>query len=344
MSNENSVTTAPKKRGRKTKQELINIISGGGDESVATAIAAPPSSSTSSAAVEASASDTSTQPQRSRRGRKPNSSKIIENINTIQVASNFHNFGSKNATLPSVILHLKCRITDTLQNNDYKFCDITHQNNSLLSFASTSNLANLNYSMLPQYEPLDSEMSNPIIPDVKSHGKDASSNDTNSIPYSSKYQTHELNKKINHLDFIINSQIEIKQSACFWCTESFDNTAIHIPKCQKDGVYEVYGNFCSLECAVAHLISTVKHKSVLAEQYTLLHQLYLDTSPNLKTHIKPAPEPRYMLDKFLGNLSIEEYRSLHALNRHFILLDKPIKKVSPEYHEEYNGNGVVVKQ
>jgi len=91
-----------------------------------------------------------------------------------------------------------------------------------------------------------------------------------------------------------------------------------------------------LECAAAYLIKNADHQSVIMEQYALLHALYLDYQPNTCNCIKPAPEPRYMLDKYLGNLSIEEYRTLNSSGRHFILLDKPISKMTPEYHEEYS--------
>ena len=35
---------------------------------------------------------------------------------------------------------------------------------------------------------------------------------------------------------------------------------------------------------------------------------------NYEKNIKPAPNPHYMLERYCGNLSIQEYRSLHFLH------------------------------
>ena len=49
------------------------------------------------------------------------------------------------------------------------------------------------------------------------------------------------------------NNISDKCSACFWCTYEFDNPAIYIPKQYNNGMLEVYGCFCSPECACAYL-------------------------------------------------------------------------------------------
>jgi hypothetical protein len=41
-----------------------------------------------------------------------------------------------------------------------------------------------------------------------------------------------------------------------------------------------------------------------------------------------------MLDKFYGNLTIQEYRSLLKNDRLFLVVDKPLTKVFPELHED----------
>ena len=42
----------------------------------------------------------------------------------------------------------------------------------------------------------------------------------------------------------------------------------------------------------------------------------------------------YLLDKFYGNLSINEYRELLSKNRLFMVIDKPLTQVLPEIHED----------
>jgi hypothetical protein len=51
-------------------------------------------------------------------------------------------------------------------------------------------------------------------------------------------------------------------------------------------------------------------------------------------NIKPAPDPHYMLEKFCGNLNIQEYRSLLRNERLFIIVDKPLTRILPELHED----------
>jgi hypothetical protein len=41
-----------------------------------------------------------------------------------------------------------------------------------------------------------------------------------------------------------------------------------------------------------------------------------------------------MLDKFYGNLSIQEYRSLLRNERLFLIVDKPLTRILPELHED----------
>ena len=53
-------------------------------------------------------------------------------------------------------------------------------------------------------------------------------------------------------------------------------------------------------------------------------------------NIKPAPNPFYTLDKYYGNLSIDEYRKLLNNERILMIVDKPMTKVLPELYEENN--------
>ena len=45
------------------------------------------------------------------------------------------------------------------------------------------------------------------------------------------------------------------------------------------------------------------------ERYALLNNIYGKVY-NYETNIKPAPSPFYTLDKYYGNLTIQEYRKL----------------------------------
>jgi hypothetical protein len=41
-----------------------------------------------------------------------------------------------------------------------------------------------------------------------------------------------------------------------------------------------------------------------------------------------------MLEKYYGNLSIQEYRSLLRNERLFLIVDKPLTRILPELHED----------
>ena len=43
-----------------------------------------------------------------------------------------------------------------------------------------------------------------------------------------------------------------------------------------------------------------------------------------------------MLEKFYGNLSIEEYRKLLKNERLILVVDKPLTRILPELHEDNN--------
>jgi hypothetical protein len=93
--------------------------------------------------------------------------------------------------------------------------------------------------------------------------------------------------------------------ACFWCAHTFDNQPCIVPEREVQGVYKVYGNFCTPECAIAYLLNESLDPHVRWERMALLNRLY-DTEVSGK--IYPAP-PRESLAHFGGVLTIESYRS-----------------------------------
>ncbi len=57
---------------------------------------------------------------------------------------------------------------------------------------------------------------------------------------------------------------------------------------------------------------------------------------NYNKEIKPAPNPYYTLNKYYGNLTIQEYRQLLEYDRLILVIDKPLTKIYPELHEDNN--------
>jgi hypothetical protein len=250
-----------------------------------------------------------------KRGRKPKGGKIIQ-----QVVSNYN----EKVERPNVILHLKCSMKD-LQNMT-ESCLIESFN-----FSNKNNLSYdlLNSNVIPKtYN--ETKMMNQATIDV-----DYDSNDDDDDVYNKdKDSSKELCRKLKQLEHNLHiNHINNKKSACFWCTYDFDNPAIYIPKHFINDSYHVYGCFCSPECSVAYLMNESIDSSAKSERYHLLNHIYTKIY-EYKKNIKPAPNPYYMLEKFCGNLTIQEYRSLLRNERLFLIVDKPLTRILPELHED----------
>lgn len=257
-----------------------------------------------------------------KRGRKPKGGKIIQ-----QVVSNNNNKESK----PNIILHLKCFLKDL-------------QSTTLLGSIDSFNFSGkneINYEIITTNEtmikPINSNNSN----NSNNNTNNTSFNDnTNNNDYEDDYIKNKDNdikdvwKKLKVLEHNLHiNNISDKKSACFWCTYDFDNPPIYIPKHFIKDSYHVYGCFCSPECATAHLMEENIDSSSKFERYHLINHVYSKIY-DYKKNIKPAPNPFYLLDKYYGNLTIQEYRSLLRNERLFLVVDKPLTRILPELHED----------
>ena len=252
-----------------------------------------------------------------KRGRKPKGGKIVQ-----QLIANENN----NENKINIILHLKCSLKDLQSNNDspleyYNFINDFHyeflKNESLKSEISSHQNVNDSYDI--SSDSLNLEKNNYSI-DYFDKGE--------------KNKKRELWNKIKQLQYNLHiNNTSNKKSACFWCTYDFDNPPIYIPKHYINNSYHVYGCFCSPECSVAYLMEENIDHSVKFERYHLLNHLYCKIY-NYNKNIKPAPKPHYLLDKFFGNLTIQEYRNLLQNERLFLVVDKPLTRILPELHED----------
>lgn len=244
-----------------------------------------------------------------KRGRKPKGGKILPAQIQISVESK----EKKN-----IILHLKCTSKDieTFQN------DSLHEINTFNNFSNLYDISN---------EPLNMnlcvETTSSILPE-----KNISNENSNSIK--------NIYNKIKDLELNLHYNKNINnKSACFWDTCEFNSPPIYIPKNIVNGMYHVYGCFCSPECASAYLLQEKIDDSVKYERYSLLNNLY--SKIFLKNKINPAPDPRYVLNKFMGNLTIDEYRQHMQFGKQTLLVvDKPLTNIMPEIHK-YNDNFIV---
>lgn len=259
-------------------------------------------------------------PPPKKRGRKPKGGKIInkEPINTVIASENKQN----------IILHLKCN-SNSLNKNGCTMFSASNYNPiinepSSFNLNKNSKINNLNYQNIIQNN-IDKKVENKVIRVLEQ--KEEIKEDINIKEVWQKLEILKRNLK--------NNSISDKRSSCFWCTYNFDNPPIHIPKKIVNGSYEVYGCFCSPECAVSYLKNENIDSSTLWERYALLNNIY-GKIYNYSKNIKPAPDPFYTLEKYYGNLSIQEYRQLLKNENLLMVVDKPMTKILPELYEENN--------
>ena len=270
----------------------------------------------------------STIPTVKKRGRKPKGGKII--MQTIEPLPPLIISNSKS----SVVLHLKCFLNQLNKPNNPPISDCN--NEQFYHCASKSNVVlNYNLNSTSNLEGLEvgvgTGLMNPILDSQCPINNENETENLNSTIDLSSVKSQELNAKLKVLETQLHHNNINKSSACFWCSFDFETNAIYIPKYIIKNTYHVYGCFCSPECAVASLMNDNLDSSTKFERYALLNNLYGSILGNTK-NFSPAPNPHYILDRYYGNLSINEYRSLFKSNKHIFIIDKPLTKIMPELH------------
>ena len=295
-----------------------------------------------------------------KRGRKPKGGKLVVKNAVLEDSSD---------TIPNIILHLKCSLKDLdvyKQKHNKMISETLNYDPDIPPDIMTYNVSEQKTNGLP-YSSIDSaspiSIAAPIsnnrgtgLPDIR----DVAYIERNSITQSymcSKCNSYEgkdtqnsgsgqkedsyhevSNKNIANklkrlkIDLYKNSLLD-KKSACFWCTYEYDSQVCFIPKYEIDGSICGYGSFCRPECAVAFLMKESIDDSTKFERYHLLNQIYSKVN-DFKTNVKPAPDPHYLLDKFYGNLTIQEYRKLLNTDHIMLVIDKPLTRILPELHED----------
>jgi len=263
-----------------------------------------------------------------KRGRKPKGGKIIQQA--IPVDSQIND-------KPNVILHLKCSMKDlqnSMNSNSVESYAFNAKNNLCYDVIGSENINSVNTYFNDKTNMTSNSLktvnngANNCFNDYSYDDDDDDDNNTN------KDATKEIWKKLKQLEHNLHvNNVNNKKSACFWDSCDFDNPPIYIPKHFINGTYHVYGCFCSPECGVAYLMNENIDSSTKFERYHLFNHIYTKIY-DYKKNIKPSPNPHYMLEKFYGNLSIQEYRSLLRNERLFIIVDKPLTRILPELHDD----------
>ena len=305
-------TIVRKKRGRKKKSDIL--------------------------AAELEAAGLPQQPEEpavpKKRGRKPKGGKIITKLAIPQLEVN---------PVANIILHLKCSMNDILDTNDSAPSHITdpleylpNPPPTVVAYIPDEQNTFSTYSMTgttnkPKPEVLtNTEPSQQYVCSVcnKEPTRQLGCDDDDEI------NMKELNMKLKLLKHQLHKNLnQDKKSACFWCTYEYDNPPCYIPKFEDTNEIGGYGSFCRPECAVAYLLKENIDDSVIFERYQLLNKFYGKVY-NYAKNIKPAPDPHYLLDKFYGNMTIQEYRKLLSTEHMLLVIEKPMTRILPELHDD----------
>jgi|UniRef100_A0A6C0DQB1 hypothetical protein len=156
------------------------------------------------------------------------------------------------------------------------------------------------------------------------------------ISYSDILNTVERNTERFNTDLLkdVLSKVRVEQysqhTACFWCCHTFSWVSCILPISYDvyNNIYSCEGNFCSPECALAHLYADNKIPDAAKwNRHALLNHLYADL---YKTRaLSPAP-PRSLLRLFGGQLDIEQYRDYITGDNYIVLAEvHPIRLIFP---------------
>lgn len=271
--------------------------------------------------------------QPKKRGRKPKGGKIIKSEQYI------HEEVIEEKT---IIMHLKCKLSDLIDDTSItnQIDNYNPNINNFEPYQEPNNFELFSKNNENNYEVIDNKdeqyIQHNIIdkrqpPQIAEHSN--SSNNTNN--YNKETEKKIINSKLKELEQNLNSNNVKNESSCFWCTYDFNSMPIHIPSLYFKGKYDVYGCFCSPECACSYLFRENIDDNTKFERYQLLNYVY-GKIYNYNKNIKPAPNPYYTLNKYHGNLSIQEYRQLLEYDRLLLVIDKPLTKIYPELHEDNN--------
>jgi len=251
-----------------------------------------------------------------KRGRKPKGGKIISKI---EEPTNNHILTN------NVILHLKCSMTDIIDNS----------------------VTELKYKPdVPSIKTIETDNTFSYINPANGLNDDAYNNTENGCPLcKSKEITHnnnndddinikDLDDKLKSLKIkLYNNVLPNVKSSCFWCTCSYDTPLCVIPNEITNDEIIGYGSFCRPECAVSFLFKENIDDALKFERYQLLNSIYSKVY-NYSKNIKPAPDPYYLLDKFYGTMTIQEYRKILGSQHLLLVIDKPMTRTLPELHED----------
>lgn len=118
--------------------------------------------------------------------------------------------------------------------------------------------------------------------------------------------------------------------SCYWCCHRFNNSPIGIPINLTNDAFEVYGCFCSTNCAAAYNFNEHLNQDEAWERYQLLN--LMSRRMGDVPHVKPAP-PRLSLKIYGGHLDIDAFRAYTKGSKFINVNFPPMTSVTQQLEE-----------
>lgn len=243
--------------------------------------------------------------KKGRRGRKP---KYVYSSYDISTTNDDNMSGNQSIEDENIIVRLS--ISNEIlneSNNSVSSCNLDEQPYAY-NHDTYNNISNINDVLIPNQHQFDIDK------------KSCNENNAKIVNV-----LNEFAEKNKNNEWPINTSI-----SCYWCVHRFDNSPFGIPINYKNDIFEVFGCFCSLECAAAYNFNENNSQDEMWERYQLLNMM--SRQMKLGNIIKAAP-PRLALKIFGGNMDIETFRNTGKGNKLMNINFPPMTSITQQLEE-----------
>ena len=171
---------------------------------------------------------------------------------------------------------------------------------------------------------------------VPSTDKDKESRQIDIILSNKYYTNTDKFNVLTHLGGCMNGDKwpEKTDIPCLWDCHSFKNTPWGVPYKFTNSKFQLFGNFCSANCVLSHILHFYQDDDALWEKVALLNLLNFKVYKEY-TSIVPAFD-KIGLKMFGGTLEIEEYRNITGTNNKAYGIEfPPCNTIIPMLEEIY---------
>lgn len=118
--------------------------------------------------------------------------------------------------------------------------------------------------------------------------------------------------------------------SCYWCCHRFENAPVGIPINYIRDKFDVFGCFCSLDCAAAYNFSENTNQDEMWERYHLIN--LLSRKMKLGNLVKAAPS-RLSLKIFGGHMEIDAFRGFSKVSKFINVNFPPMASITQQLEE-----------